>query len=229
MATVELTIQDWDGYAARWSAMHGGFDPRHSVPLVRAWMRLTYVCGRPLARLSISAGALTWIGLLACMAAPSLLLLGPRWALAAAALVLFTMLAEGLDGAVAVIVGRITPLGTVYGAIAARLGEFCWLAALWLAGTPGWLAAAAGAVAWMHEYARAQAMMSGTSPARMATMAERSMRIAVAAIGLGLSGAATLVSPELGIGAATMATTVWVLLGLGGLVQLADAVNHSLR
>ncbi|MGH3648577.1 MAG: hypothetical protein ACRDTM_15560, partial [Micromonosporaceae bacterium] len=69
----------------------------------------------------------------------------------------------------------------------------------------------------------------GTSPARMVTMAERPMRIAVSAIGLTLAGLAILLSPELAIGAATMATTVWLLLSIGGLIQLADSVHGTLR
>jgi CDP-diacylglycerol--glycerol-3-phosphate 3-phosphatidyltransferase len=229
VATGELTIADWDGYAARWSKMHGGFDPRNSLPMVRTFMQLAYVCGRPLARRSVSAGALTTTGLVACVATPSVMLLGPRWAVLAAFLVVVTALAETLDGAVEVITGKITPLGIVYDAIACRIGEACWLAALWLAGAPGWLVAGACAVAWLHEYARTQAIMVGTRPSRMVTMAERPMRIGVSALGLALSGLATMLSAELAIGAATMAATVWLLLGIGGLIQLADAVHDVLR
>ncbi len=222
-------MSDWDGYAARWSAMHGGFDPRHSLRLVRTWMQLGYRCARALARLSVSAAAITATGFFASVATPLMLLIGPRWAIAAAILVLVTGLSETLDGAVAVITGRITPLSTFYEAVAARVGEACWLTALWLAGTPLWLAAAACAVSWLHEYAHAQAVMAGTSPARMVTMAERPMRLAVSALGLALAGAATLISAELAIGAATMATTVWLLLSVGGLIQLTDSVHTSLR
>lgn len=229
MGTGELTI-DWDGYAARWSKMRGGFDPRQSPPPVRMFMRLAYVCGRPLARRrSVSAAALTTIGLVACLATPAVLLVGAWWAVLSALFVLVTALAETLDGAVAVITGRITPLGIVYDATAARIGEVCWLAALWLAGAPGWLVAGVGAVSWLHEYTRTQAIMLGTRPSRMVTMADRPMRVGVSAIGLALSGLAALLSAELAVGTATMAAAVWLLLGIGGLIQLADAVHEALR
>ncbi|MGH3734775.1 MAG: CDP-alcohol phosphatidyltransferase family protein [Micromonosporaceae bacterium] len=229
MGTPELTVSDWDGYAARWSAMHGGFDPRYAVPWVQLWMRSAYRCGRALARLSVSAATITAIGAGAAVATPLALLLGPRWALLAASLVLVTGLSETLDSAVAVITGKITPLGSFYQAISARAGEAAWLTALWLAGAPGWLVAGAGALTWLHEYARTQATMAGTSPARMVTMAERPMRLAVAAVGLLLAGLAVLISEELAIGAATMAGTVWLLLSAGGLIQLADSVHGALR
>lgn len=229
MGTPELTISDWDGYAARWSAMHGGFDPRHSLPWVQVWMRLAYRCGRGLARLSVRPATITGVGFAAAVGTPLVLLAGTRWAVIAASLVLVTVLSETLDGAVAVITGKITPLGSFYEALAARVGEACWLAALWLAGAPGWLVAAAGAITWLHEYARTQATMAGTSPARMVTMAERPMRIAVSAIGLTLAGLATLLSAELAVGAATMAGTVWLLLSVGGLIQLTDSVHGTLR
>jgi CDP-diacylglycerol--glycerol-3-phosphate 3-phosphatidyltransferase len=192
-------------------------------------MWLAYGCARPLARFSVPASALTAFGLLCCVGAPVLLLLGPVWALAAAGLVGLAAFAETLDSAVAVISGRITPLGTVYHAVAARLAEACWLAALWLAGVPAWLAAGCCAVAWLHEYARTESTLSGMSPARMVTMAEHRMRFAASVVGLALAGLATRLSPELAVGSATVAATVWLLLGIGGLIQLADSVQHSLR
>ena len=230
MGTGELTGDDWDGYAARWSAMHGGFDPRQSLPVVRLWMFFTYLCGRPLARWSVSANTLTTFGVLLCLATPTVLLVAPRWwAVVAGALVLVTVMVESLDGAVAVIVGRITSLNRIYDAIARRLGEACWLAALALAGAPGWLAGGACAMAWLHEYTRSQAMMAGVGPTRMVTMGDRPMRVWAASVGLILAGLTTWVSPDLATGVATMAVTVWLMLGLGGLVQLIEAIYHALR
>jgi hypothetical protein len=55
------------------------------------------------------------------------------------------------------------------------------------------------------------------------------MRVGVSAIGLALSGLAALLSAELAVGTATMAAAVWLLLGIGGLIQLADAVHEALR
>ena len=209
--------------------MHGGIDPRQTPPVVRGWLWLAYLCGRPLARQRVSANTLTTIGLLTSAAAPLALLLGPGWAAAAAAFVLVTAVAGTLDGAVAVITGRATPWGTVYQAVASRISEACWLTALWLAGTPSWLAVGAWGMAWLHEYSRLQATLMGANRAAIITMAELPMRVSVTVAGLALSGVATLISAELAIGAATMAATVWLLLGAGGLIQLADAVNALLK
>jgi hypothetical protein len=54
-------------------------------------------------------------------------------------LVLLSAVADTVDGAVAVIAGRATRLGQVDDSLADRLGEACWLVALWLVGAPGWL------------------------------------------------------------------------------------------
>ncbi|MQA27018.1 MAG: CDP-alcohol phosphatidyltransferase family protein [Micromonosporaceae bacterium] len=229
MGTPQLTVDTWDGYAARWSAVHGGLDPRRATWAIRGWLRLAYLCGRPLARQRISANTLTSIGLLGSVAAPLVMLLGPGWATAAGAFVLVTALAGTVDGAVAVITGRATPWGTVYQAAACRIGEACWLTALWLAGAPSWLVVGACGVAWLHEYVRLQATLVGANRAATVTMAELPMRVSVSAAGLALSGVAHLVSAELAIGAATMAATVWLLLGVGGLIQLGDAVNTVLK
>lgn len=215
----------WDGYAARWSVMRGGLDPRDTLPPVRAWMRAAYRCGLLLAGRQVAVDALTTVGLVCALATPLAMLGGRRWALLAAGLVLITALAEALEGAVRVITARATSWGTVYDAVVSRAGEACWLTALWLAGAPGWLAAAACGAAWFHEYTRLQATMAGVRRSDTITMAERPMRITVAAGGLAVSGAAALYSDELAVGAATMAATVWVLIGLGGLIQLADGVR----
>ncbi len=230
MGAAGLTIRDWDGYAARWRIMHGGSDPRRSAPLARAWMRMAYRCARPLVRLSVPASAFTATGFVCSVAAPVFLVFGePVWALAAAGVVVLAGFAETLDDAVSVVAGRITPLGTICHSVCARLAEASWLVALWLAGAPSWLAAGCCAVAWLHEYVRSQSALSGMSPARMVTMAERPMRYGASVVGLALSGLASLLSPELAYGAATMAATVWLLIGLGGLIQLADSVQHTLR
>jgi CDP-diacylglycerol--glycerol-3-phosphate 3-phosphatidyltransferase len=192
-------------------------------------MRVAYRCARPLSRLSVPASGLTATGFLCSVAAPVLLLGEPVWALAAAGLVVSAGFAETLGNAVAVVTGRITPLGTIYHSVSARLGEASWLIALWLAGTPNWLAAGCCAVAWLHEYVRSESALSGMSPTRMTTMAERPMRYGASVAGLALAGLASPLSPELAYGAATMAATVWLLLGLGGLIQLVDSVQHALR
>ncbi|MEU8818110.1 CDP-alcohol phosphatidyltransferase family protein [Actinoplanes sp. NPDC048796] len=210
----------WEEYAATWSGLHGGFDPRRASFLVRGWVRLAYGCGSWLTRRRVGPMAVTTAGLFLCLLVPAATVLGRPGLLLAAVLALLAALADSMDGAVAVISGRTTKLGYVYDSVADRLGEAAWLTAFWLAGTPGWLVVIAGALSWLHEYARARASAAGMSEIGAVTVAERPTRVLVAIFGL--LGAAVL--PV----AATAATGVWLALAVVGAVQLAVAVRRGL-
>ncbi|WP_249997789.1 CDP-alcohol phosphatidyltransferase family protein [Actinoplanes sp. M2I2] len=211
----------WDDYAAAWSGLHGGFDPRRASVLVRGWVRIAYGIGSWLSRHRIGPMAVTTAGLLICAAVPaSVGLLDRPGIFLAAVLVLAAALADGLDGAVAVITGRTTRLGYVYDSVADRLGELAWLAAFWLAGAPGWLVVAAGAASWLQEYARARATAAGMSEIGVVTVAERPTRVLVAIFGLlGAFAYAPLI---------TVATAAWLALALVAGVQLAVAIHRAL-
>ncbi|MBM2615212.1 CDP-alcohol phosphatidyltransferase family protein [Actinoplanes sp. LDG1-06] len=211
----------WDDYATAWSGLHGGFDPRRASVLVRGWVRIAYGIGSWLGRRGIGPMAVTTAGLLVCLSVPVAAGTLGRWGLLlAAVLVLVAALADGLDGAVAVITGRATRLGYVYDSLADRLGEAAWLTAFWLAGAPGWLVVTAGAASWLHEYARARATAAGMSEIGVVTVAERPTRVLVAIFGL-------LASAAIGwfISVVTMA---WLFLAVAGGVQLAVAIRRAL-
>ena len=54
-------VPDRDGYFDRWSALHGGYDPRGSG-WARWWLGVTYRCGVPLARRGVAPDVLTLWG-----------------------------------------------------------------------------------------------------------------------------------------------------------------------
>jgi len=210
----------WDEYVVAWSRLHGGYDPARASSPVRGWIRTAYRAGSWLGRRRIGPAAVTTAGLILSVAVPAAVLAG-RWGLLpAAVLVLVGSFADGLDGAVAVITGRASRLGYVYDSVADRLGELAWLVAFWLAGAPGWLAVAAGAVSWLQEYARARATAAGMAEVGVVTVAERPTRVLVAIFGLLSSFILTWLI--------TVAAAVWLALGLVGLVQLAITIRRSL-
>ena len=209
----------WAQYAAAWSALHGGFDPDKASPLVRGWIRLAYRGGFLLAGLGVGPMVVTGAGLLLSAAVPVVVALGPAGLPLGALLVLLASVADGLDGAVAVVAGRTSRLGFVVDSVADRLGELAWLVAFWLAGAPGWLAVAAGAASWLHEYVRARAIAAGMREIGAVTVAERPTRVIVTIAGLTLGNA----GPAL-----TLAAAAWLTLGVVGLVQLAVAVRRDL-
>ncbi|WIM98095.1 CDP-alcohol phosphatidyltransferase family protein [Actinoplanes oblitus] len=206
----------WDDYATAWSGLHGGFDPRRASPIVRGWVRTAYRIGSWLSGHRVSPMTVTTFGLLLCLAVPFAALASP---LLAALLVLLAAVADGLDGAVAVVSGRVTKTGFVYDSVADRLGEASWLAAFWLLGAPGWLVVVAGAASWLHEYLRARATAAGMSEIGAVTVAERPTRALVA--GLGLVPLAVLDLPWL-------PPALWAALQFAGLVQLSAAVRRAL-
>jgi phosphatidylglycerophosphate synthase len=219
----------WDGYAERWSALHGGYDPRTAAPLVRDWLRVAYRIARVLAALRLRPSAVTFAGFALAAAVPVVVRWGPAGGLVAAGLVLLGALADTADGALALVSGRESRLGRVYDSVADRLSEAAWLLGLVLLGAPGWLAAGCLAVTWLHEYVRARATVAGMAEIGAVTVGERPTRVLLALFGLGLAGAAGLAAPDLAAGTATVAAAVWAVLGAVGLVQLAAAVRRALR
>ena len=219
----------WDQYATRWSGLHGGVDPRDGSPMMRGWLRLAYRTGRVLARLGVPPATVTAIGLVLCVLVPLTVRQGTAAPVLGAGLVVLSTVADSADGAVAVITNRVTRLGYVYDAVVDRLGEAAWLCALWLLGAPVWVAVLAGALTWLHEYVRARATAAGMKGIGTVTLAERPTRAVIAALGLAFAGLGGLATPELAVGAVTLAGAAWLLFGLIGLGQLLVAVHLAFR
>jgi CDP-diacylglycerol--glycerol-3-phosphate 3-phosphatidyltransferase len=218
----------WQEYRAAWSALHGGFDPDRASPLIRGWIRLAYRGATRLAGWRVGPTTVTAAGLLICVAVPFAAALGPVGLLLGGLLVLLAAVADGLDGAVAVISGTTSRTGFVLDSVADRLGEVAWLIAFWVAGVPAGLLVPAGAVSWLHEYVRARAAVAGMAEIGVVTVGERPTRVAVAAAGLVVAGAVGLLRPGWAGGVLTAAAAAWLVLGLVGAVQLATAVRRAL-
>ena len=202
----------FDAYVDRWSALHGGYDPRTST-WARTWLRLTFRLAAPLTRAGLSPHLLTGAGLLAAALVPAAVYAG--YPLVAVPLVVLSGLLDSLDGAVAVLADRVSPLGYVLDSVADRLGEALLLAALWLAGATGWLCVLAGAAMWLHEYIRARATGAGLADLGVVTVGERPVRLVLVAAGLALGVPETFAAFAAGI-------------ALAGVVQLLVVVHRRL-
>jgi len=229
----------WAEFAAAWSALHGGFDPETASPLVRGWVRLAYRGGSLLGRLRVGPGAVTAVGLLLSAAVPFAAMIGRAGPLSTGPLsaglllggflVLLASVADGLDGAVAVVSGTVTRLGYVYDSVADRLGEVAWLAAFWVAGAPAWLVVAGGGVSWLHEYVRARATAGGMADIGAVTVGERPTRVSIAVSALVIGGVAGFAHPDWEVRAIVVGAAVWLALAVIGLGQLGIAVRRELR
>jgi uncharacterized protein len=206
-----VDVRGLTGFAARWSALHGGVP---ATPVVLRWLRLVRPVAAALAARGVRPLALTVAGAVAGWLAVWPAAAG--WPAVAAAFVLAGAGCDALDGAVAVLAGTDSAAGALADAVADRVAEAGWGAALWLAGVPGWLATAAVAVGWLQEYLRERA---GRGPLAV-TVAERPTRVLLACAGL----VAAAWSPTW----AAAAVAGWLAAGAAGAAQLVAAARRSL-
>ncbi len=138
--------------------------------------------------------------------------------MAAGLLVGLSGLVDSLDGALAIGTGRASQRGFVLDSVVDRLTEVAYAAALWVAGAPGWLAVAFGALCWLPDYLRARAGQAGVDRTGPISVWERPTRVAMAGMTLGGAGVVS------GLGWADAVVTtgagVGAVLGLVGTVQL---------
>jgi CDP-diacylglycerol--glycerol-3-phosphate 3-phosphatidyltransferase len=205
-------------YFERWAALHGGLDPRTSIP-VQAWLTVAYMMARPLAALRLSPNAVTLIGVLLSLVVPYLVVTDHLFA--AGVLALAVGIVDNLDGAVAVLTGRSTNFGFVFDSVADRVGDTALLVGLGLASDSLWPAAAAAFVAFLQEYARARAGVVGFTEIGVISISERPTRVLVT--GLFLVGASIAGSMWADIGS-------WVALVLSvvGFAQVLLAIRSRL-
>ncbi len=170
----------------------------------------------------------TLAGLVCSLAVPLVVLPRGWWLVAGAALVVLSALADSADGGVAIIAGRTSRLGSFFDPMSDRVSEAAWLLGLYLLGAPGALVVACGAMAWLYEYARARAALSGMPGLGAVTAAERPFRVIIVAASLALGGALWDISTRLAPGIITVGLAVWLVLGLLGGSQLLGAIRRAL-
>lgn len=216
-------------HARRWSQAHGGV---HPSPLVRWWLDGVRRAASPLAAAGTSPSAVTLAGLslsllaLVPAAAAGAATGGPgaRWALAVPVLLGLAALADGLDGAVAVLGGTASRGGAVLDAVCDRLSDAAALAALWLLGAPALPVLLAVGLGQVHEYARARTQAEGLVGPGAVTASERPTRVLVAAMfSLGCG-----VYPGSAAGWATAGAWVGAAAAAVGLVHLLVALRRGL-
>jgi phosphatidylglycerophosphate synthase len=208
-------------YLVEWSRWHGGTDPAANR-LVHGWLSAAYALARPLAGLPPLAA--TALGVAVAAAAVPVAALEGRWLVLAGVLVGLTGPLDSLDGALAMATGRASRRGFVLDSAVDRLTEAAYAAALWVAGAPGWLAAAFGALCWLPDYLRARAGQAGVAETGALSVWERPTRIALA--GFTLIGAGVL--PGVATAVLTAGAAAGVLLGVVGTAQLGVRLRRAL-
>jgi CDP-diacylglycerol--glycerol-3-phosphate 3-phosphatidyltransferase len=180
---------------------------------------------RPLAARRVPPDALTGVGLLIALAVPLVAAAGGHWPVAASSVLVVSGFTDNLDGAVAVLSGRVTRWGAALDAVADRLADGAAYLALWVVGAQPWLALAAAVAAYLHEYVRARAAALGQSDVGVITVSERPTRVIVVAMFLLGAGLYPHTAARWGTAGAIVST----VLAVFALAQLLLAVRRALR
>jgi CDP-diacylglycerol--glycerol-3-phosphate 3-phosphatidyltransferase len=212
-----------DEYLAAWSRWHGDTDPTRSA-LVRGWLSTAYAMARALSWLPPLAA--TALGLVVAAAGAGLAAVGGAALVAAGLLVGLSGLLDSLDGALAIAGGRASRRGFVLDSAVDRLTEVAYALALWLAGAPGLLAAAFGALCWLPDYLRARAGQAGVSETGAISVWERPTRVVLTAFTLG--GAGVVAATGFGAAVVTAGAVAGVVLGVVGTAQLGVSLRRAL-
>jgi phosphatidylglycerophosphate synthase len=212
-----------DEYLAAWARWHGDADPTTS-PLVRGWLSTAYTLARGLSWLPPLAA--TALGLFVAAASAGLAAVGGPVLIAAGLLVGLSGLLDSLDGALAIAGGRASRRGFVLDSAVDRLTEAAYALALWLAGVPGLLAAAFGALCWLPDYLRARAGQAGVSRTGALSVWERPTRVALT--GFTLGGAGVVAAAGFADAVVVAGTVAGVVLGVIGTAQLGVSLRREL-
>jgi CDP-diacylglycerol--glycerol-3-phosphate 3-phosphatidyltransferase len=213
-----------DEYFARWSELHGGYDPRTGGRIVRWWLTLVHVIARPLVVLRVPPDAITVLGGVLAGVVVWLAWLGGRWVLAAVVVVALSGIVDNLDGAVAVMTSRTTAFGYVLDSVVDRVADTLYVLALYVVGAPGWACVAGGVLTFVQEYARARAGSAGMTEIGVVTVWERPTRVIVTAMFLLGAGIYLTAATDW----ATAGAYAWATLGAVGCAQLLRVVRRRL-
>jgi CDP-diacylglycerol--glycerol-3-phosphate 3-phosphatidyltransferase len=212
-----LQVPDREGYFDRWTALHGGHEPRTN-PWLRGWLTLAYTVARPLARRGIHPSVLTLWSTWAAGAAFLPAVAGGYWLMLAGWLLVLSGLGDTLDGCVAALTDRASRGGAVLDAVVDRVNDVVYLCVVVLVGGPVWLAVACGTIFFIHEYARTKAATVTGDTVGAVTVGERANRVILLAASVHFGGV-FIAYPEIVATAGLAAMFGFAVLGLAQLVR----------
>lgn len=157
-----------DEFFTKWSALHGSAEVKG---IVRLWLTISFVIAKGFSLLKVSPNLLTLIGLLLACA----MVLSPLSILAIVLLVL-SLMADGIDGSLAILTSKESKWGSTLDAVADRISEAIWLYVAYRAGVSLGIAITLWIVASTQEYARARVASLGYSTIDLVTPTERPVR-----------------------------------------------------
>jgi phosphatidylglycerophosphate synthase len=152
----------------RWSELHGGVEIQG---VIAGWLRISYYIAKFLAFFRITPNIVTTVGLFASIA-----IYFTSYTSQLIALVIFSLICDGVDGSLALYRDRASKFGELYDSIADRISEAFWLMGASFVGVPIRWAIAIWVLSATQEYARARLASLGYSEIGLVTPTERPVR-----------------------------------------------------
>ncbi|MFM8937899.1 MAG: CDP-alcohol phosphatidyltransferase family protein [Actinomycetota bacterium] len=198
---------------SNWSELHGGAEVKG---IVRAWLNISFYITRPLIILRLSPNSLSLLSIFA--AGGFLLTLESHWAIA---LLVLSLLLDGIDGTVAIATGKSSKFGALVDSVADRLVEGLWAIALYLLGAPWQVVITAWLAAFVQEYLRARVGGLGVNQVLFVTWCERPVRATLIFI--------PLIGRLFGLDLFELAAWIWAIMQLTSALTLFNLLRLQLQ
>jgi phosphatidylglycerophosphate synthase len=157
-----------DEFFSIWRRLHGD---ANISGIVKGWLSISYVVVKPLSKARVTPNILTIFGLFF-----GVLLYANAETFWAPALLVLSLICDGIDGSLAIVTNKSTKWGAILDSTVDRLTEIFWVLALYKIGADLKLLIIVLLAASVQEYIRARAAGLGVSEVGIVTFAERPVR-----------------------------------------------------
>jgi phosphatidylglycerophosphate synthase len=202
-----------DEFFSIWSRLHGD---ANISGIVKGWLSISYVIVKPLSKARVTPNILTILGLFF-----GVLLYENAEIFWAPALLVLSLICDGIDGSLAIVTSKSTKWGAILDSTVDRLTEIFWVLALYKIGADLKLLIVVLLAASAQEYIRARAAGLGVSEVGIVTFAERPVRASFVFI--------VLISLQFNFTIYDQIIVCWLALQLISLFMLSRVTYSKLR
>jgi len=202
-----------DEFFSIWSRLHGD---ANISGIVKGWLSISYVIVKPLSKARVTPNILTILGLFF-----GVLLYANAEIFWAPALLVLSLICDGIDGSLAIVTSKSTKWGAILDSTVDRLTEIFWVLALYKIGADLKLLIVVLLAASVQEYIRARAAGLGVSEVGIVTFAERPVRASFVFI--------VLISLQFNFTIYNQIIVCWLTIQLISLFMLSRVAYSKLR
>ena len=202
-----------DEFFSRWSALHGGAEIKG---IVRVWLTISFSLCRGLSLLRITPNGLTYFSLV--FGGFYLYFINSHWAIA---FLVFSLMADGLDGTLAIITDRVSRWGATLDSVVDRVVESIWAIGFFHLGAPWQFVLVAWSAAFAQEYMRARAGGLGIHEIGIVTISERPVRATFIFI--------ALIGRVVGIDVTSAVAAIWMVMQLFSAITVLRVLRPLLQ